>query len=198
MAYHAVKSVKRQESINPLFKDRAPGLTDPGYNSLLVISHGTSILLLIVYMAYLIFQLRTHAALFQPKRGIQNRGDSDAQGDREEEGEDPKMNIVSVCLMWVPFGLLYRGGMNGWRILNLVLTVQASGCHGFHFLLHWLACVICALGILVNTFGDHSVFLISHWLHWGDGSEIFNSKAFHWPHSYSICGTLMHQCVNFL
>ena len=92
-----MKSVERQESINPLFKDRVPGPTDPGYNGLLVISRGTSILLLVVYVAYLIFQLKTHAALFEPKHGPRNRGNCDAQEDQgEEEEEDPKMNLVSA------------------------------------------------------------------------------------------------------
>ena len=98
-----MKSVERQESINPLFKDRVPGPTDPGYNGLLVISRGTSILLLVVYVAYLFFQLKTHAALFEPKRGTRNRGDSNAREDQgegqgEEEEEAPKMNLVSAGL----------------------------------------------------------------------------------------------------
>src|ERR1700753_914835 len=36
-------------------------------SGLLIISRGTAILLLFVYIAYLIFQLKTHAYLFQPE-----------------------------------------------------------------------------------------------------------------------------------
>jgi Ca2+:H+ antiporter len=52
---------------------------------LLIISRGTAILLLGVYAAYLVFQLKTHAHLFQ----------ADAVG--EEEEEPVKMNVPSAA-----------------------------------------------------------------------------------------------------
>jgi len=51
---------------------------------LLFISRGTSILLLVVYALYLIFQLRTHAFLFEAER------------DEEEEVEEAKMSPVAA------------------------------------------------------------------------------------------------------
>jgi len=51
---------------------------------LLIISRGTAVLLLIVYVAYLFFQLKTHNDLFK------------MPVDDEEGEEEPKMNIVSA------------------------------------------------------------------------------------------------------
>ncbi|KAF9513015.1 hypothetical protein BS47DRAFT_1344722 [Hydnum rufescens UP504] len=47
-------------------------------SGLLVISRGTSILLLTVYVGCLVFQLKTHACLFQapPSLGEQEEGES--------------------------------------------------------------------------------------------------------------------------
>ncbi|KAF8205631.1 Sodium/calcium exchanger protein-domain-containing protein [Mycena galopus ATCC 62051] len=50
-------------------------------NGLLVISRGTALLLLGVYVAYLCFQLKTHAYLFEAE---------------EQEAEAPKMSVVSA------------------------------------------------------------------------------------------------------
>lgn len=50
---------------------------------LLFISRGTAILLLFVYAAYLVFQLKTHAYLFQP-------------GEGQEEEEELEMSTLSA------------------------------------------------------------------------------------------------------
>lgn len=61
-----------------------PPLPDDGTRSgLLLISHGTSIILLLVYVAYLWFQLKTHAYLFN------------APGE-EDEAEESKMNLPAA------------------------------------------------------------------------------------------------------
>jgi len=56
-------------------------LLDAGEEGLLVISRGTALLLLCVYVAYLCFQLKTHAYLFEGE---------------EQEPEEPKMSAVSA------------------------------------------------------------------------------------------------------
>ncbi|KAI1794683.1 calcium/proton exchanger [Ganoderma leucocontextum] len=56
------------------------------YEGLKIISRGTAILLLLVYIAYLVFQLKTHAYLFAPES---------AHGEEEEE-EEPKMNALAA------------------------------------------------------------------------------------------------------
>jgi len=50
-------------------------------HNILVLSHGTAIILLILYVLYLFFQLRTHARLF----------DTENQLEDGEEGEEPSM-----------------------------------------------------------------------------------------------------------
>ncbi|KAL5532807.1 hypothetical protein ACEPAF_4581 [Sanghuangporus sanghuang] len=56
---------------------------DPSRKGLLAISRGTAILLLIVYVGYLIFQLKTHAHYFETEC--------------EEETETPRMSVVASC-----------------------------------------------------------------------------------------------------
>ncbi|PIL24303.1 transporter [Ganoderma sinense ZZ0214-1] len=55
------------------------------YEGLKIISRGTAILLLLVYIAYLGFQLRTHAYLYVPQAH-----------EGEEEEEEPEMNTVAA------------------------------------------------------------------------------------------------------
>lgn len=71
-AYHSAKSHTGDGSdLENIYAD-----------GLKIISRGTAILLLMVYIAYLYFQLRSHAYLFQ--------------ADEEEEHEEPEMNTVSA------------------------------------------------------------------------------------------------------
>lgn len=52
-------------------------------SGLLIISRGTAIVLLLVYVAYLVFQLKTHAYLFQAPEG-------------EEEEEELEMSPIAA------------------------------------------------------------------------------------------------------
>ena len=52
-------------------------------SGLLIISRGTAIVLLLIYVAYLVFQLKTHAYLFQAAEG-------------EEEQEELEMTPVAA------------------------------------------------------------------------------------------------------
>ena len=66
---------------------------------LLFISRGTSILLLGVYVAYLIFQLKTHASLFNPVRKRRfSTVSTDEYSQEVEEEETPRMSVVSAGL----------------------------------------------------------------------------------------------------
>ncbi|CAE6389854.1 unnamed protein product [Rhizoctonia solani] len=84
-AYHS----SQQHPSNPPFPNAvsalmdtdAPGGNERSHNGLLLISRGTAIVLLIVYVSYLFFQLKTHADLF-------------ASPD-EEEPEEPSMSVIS-------------------------------------------------------------------------------------------------------
>ncbi|EIM89813.1 Calcium/proton exchanger [Stereum hirsutum FP-91666 SS1] len=81
-----------------------------GQKGLLTISRGTALLLLATYVAYLVFQLKTHHRLFQPQvkkapaaptdeengtlspAGVQAQAEDEA----EEEEEIPKMSVVAA------------------------------------------------------------------------------------------------------
>ena len=75
-------------------------LDENGQRGLLIISRGTAILLLGVYIAYLIFQLKTHASLFMPtkKRRATLPGDEAATVVEEEDVETAKMSVVAAGL----------------------------------------------------------------------------------------------------
>jgi len=57
---------------------------------LLTISRGTAVLLLAVYIAYLIFQLKTHTYLFDKDPGHVR----DEESDRDVEEDNLRMNVV--------------------------------------------------------------------------------------------------------
>ncbi|KAJ3877111.1 Sodium/calcium exchanger protein-domain-containing protein [Lentinula edodes] len=83
-AYNSVKPPVETLLTNPLNVN--PGVIDPErWSGLLIISRGTAVLLLGVYVAYLYFQLKSHAYLFQ----------ADTENQEEEE---PRMNIVAASI----------------------------------------------------------------------------------------------------
>jgi Ca2+/H+ antiporter len=65
-----------------------------------LISHGTAILLLGVYVGYLVFQLRTHPHLFVSKR---KETDAHAGEHIELEEEPPRMGAVAGGVGYVLF-----------------------------------------------------------------------------------------------
>jgi Ca2+:H+ antiporter len=75
-------------------------LDETGQRGLLIISRGTAILLLGVYIAYLIFQLKTHASLFVPLKRRQTAPDEETPGRVVEEVADdaeiPHMSVVAA------------------------------------------------------------------------------------------------------
>lgn len=52
-------------------------------DNILILSHGTAVILLLLYVLYLVFQLRTHSQLF------------DAEGEAEEDGEQEEGRVLS-------------------------------------------------------------------------------------------------------
>jgi len=87
-AYHASKNFEAEPFNNgtiPIYKGGPPNPDDGSLQGLLTISRGTAILLLLIYIAYLFFQLKTHADFFV------------APGEAEE-AEEPQMNAVSAGL----------------------------------------------------------------------------------------------------
>lgn len=93
-AYHASQleehwhRVHNDTLVHQLRGDDLPGFDNIGISGLLTISRGTSILLLFIYLAYLYFQLKSHAHLFET-----------SPPDTEEEG--PKMSMISAAAWYV-------------------------------------------------------------------------------------------------
>lgn len=99
-AYHSAKHTTPsggQDLIATVSVDPSVGvLHENSRDGLLVISRGTAVLLLVVYIGYLIFQLKTHAEIFAE---IPRRGHLEESVQEVEEGEDdPSMNVVAAVL----------------------------------------------------------------------------------------------------
>lgn len=103
-AYHASKHINsptKGGSLATMNSHNAvlyPDLDEDGQRGLKYISRGTAILLLGVYVAYLFFQLKTHASLFNPVRKQRREPcepDEAAQVVEEEEEETPRMSIAA-------------------------------------------------------------------------------------------------------
>lgn len=99
-AYHAAKHIAPPANGGLLAAMSGPRLSDldeHGQRGLLIISRGTAILLLGVYIAYLIFQLKTHASLFIPKKRRPTlSGDESGSVVEEEDSEPAKMSVVAA------------------------------------------------------------------------------------------------------
>ena len=101
-AYHAAKHIVPPAKGGLLAAMSGPLLADldeNGQRGLLIISRGTALLLLGVYIAYLIFQLKTHASLFIPKKRKRTLSDDEAATVVEEEDvETAKMSVAAAGL----------------------------------------------------------------------------------------------------
>jgi Ca2+:H+ antiporter len=65
---------------------------DSAQKNILILSHGTSIILLIIYVMYLWFQLRSHSDLFEETNGSDTEnGPADAEAEQEEEEEEERI-----------------------------------------------------------------------------------------------------------
>ena len=71
-------------------------------NNILVLSHGTAIILLVLYVMYLVFQLYTHTFLFdEPKKSDADEEDGGAQAEEEEEQHILNPYAAGVALILV-------------------------------------------------------------------------------------------------
>ncbi|QRV72461.1 Sodium/calcium exchanger protein [Ceratobasidium sp. AG-Ba] len=80
---HPSKPISPKEAFTALMETDAPSGNENSREGLLFISRGTAIILLVVYVCYLIFQLKTHNDLF-------------ASAATEEEEEEAEMSVVSA------------------------------------------------------------------------------------------------------
>jgi calcium/proton exchanger len=70
-------------------------------DNILILSHGTSIILLIIYVMYLYFQLRSHADLFEESNDAEN-----AEGGEGEEEEERLLNPVAATVALIVVTIL--------------------------------------------------------------------------------------------
>lgn len=74
---------------------------EKGKDKILVLSHGTAIVMLILYVMYLVFQLRTHSNLFVDKTLSNDIGEEAAQGAESPEAtEDTEEESGQVLGPW--------------------------------------------------------------------------------------------------
>ncbi|KAI4135993.1 MAG: hypothetical protein LQ347_000170 [Umbilicaria vellea] len=74
-------------------------------DNILVLSHGTAIILLIIYVLYLIFQLRTHNDLFEEESGATpddngNNDDGNNDGNNDENDDGSKEEKAPILTPW--------------------------------------------------------------------------------------------------
>ena len=99
--YHATKHIIQVPPgggfVATLLDQSIIDLDANGRRGLLIISRGTAVLLLGVYVAYLFFQLKTHWELFLPLRKRLPDGSGAEEGTViEEEEENPEMSVVAA------------------------------------------------------------------------------------------------------
>jgi Ca2+:H+ antiporter len=96
-AYHATKHIT-PNFVAAMRDGSISDLDEKGQRGLLIISRGTAVLLLGVYVAYLIFQLKTHASLFVPKhrRSRDDEAVETLETTDTEDVETPQMSVVAA------------------------------------------------------------------------------------------------------
>lgn len=72
-------------------------------NNILILSHGTAVILLLLYVLYLFFQLRTHARLFDAEGEGEQDGEHGQQG---EQGEQEEGTVLSPAAAGVALVLV--------------------------------------------------------------------------------------------
>ncbi len=101
-AYHASKHIippVKGGSVATMNVVLHPDLDEDSQRGLAYISRGTAILLLGVYVAYLFFQLKTHASLYSPQGKSRPCGQDvpdEAAQEVEEEEETPRMSRAAA------------------------------------------------------------------------------------------------------
>ncbi|CAD6569592.1 MAG: hypothetical protein TREMPRED_005322 [Tremellales sp. Tagirdzhanova-0007] len=148
-AYHASEIENRSLSILP--EDGAPDPVDNSLRGLLVLSRGTSIILFLTYVGYLVFQLRTHAQMFE--------GEEDA----EQETEDMDQYSAGAWL-WEALTRRRKNGTSqrGERAANFgsdsrfigLILLPLVGNAAEHVTSVWMACkgkLDLTLGVAVGS-----------------------------------------------
>jgi len=76
---------------------------DRATDNILTLSHGTAIILLILYVLYLFFQLKSHASLFDEEQVDEDEGEAEGEGKKEGSTLSPiaagiALVVITVCV----------------------------------------------------------------------------------------------------
>ena len=74
-------------------------------NDILVLSRGTSIVLLILYALYLYFQFQTHSRLFEPTKAKTDPGHVDVRRDTQEDVVSPQAAVTALLATTVAIAI---------------------------------------------------------------------------------------------
>ncbi|WEW58368.1 Vacuolar calcium ion transporter [Emydomyces testavorans] len=83
-----------------LYAVLAKSKSDP-LDNILILSHGTAIILLIVYVMYLYFQLKSHSDLFDSRSGAALESQDDLEGNSQDEERILNPWAASIALLLV-------------------------------------------------------------------------------------------------
>jgi len=92
-------------------------------SGLLFISRGAAILLLFVYVVYLVFQLKTHAYLFDPNH---NREERDPESRREEESEVQEQEALEMSTLAAGVALVFATVVTSFAADYLVASIEET------------------------------------------------------------------------
>jgi len=112
--YHSQFTIHKPFSYgNGLIEAGTGSSPEIAQDGLKVISHGTAILLLVVYVAYLIFELKTHAYVFKSANSV-------------TENEVPKMSAVSAAVGLVAVTVMTSFSAD-WLVSSIEETADKYG-----------------------------------------------------------------------
>ncbi|WWC61087.1 calcium/proton exchanger [Kwoniella dejecticola CBS 10117] len=133
-ANHASSTEEAQNLVKTLIEDGAPDPADSSLRGLLILSRGTSIILLLTYLGYLYFQLRTHAQLFEAEEA-ENEESEVASMDQWSAGAW----LIIITVVTAFCADILRGLADCRRFIGLIL-LPLVGNAAEHVTSVWMAC----------------------------------------------------------
>jgi Ca2+:H+ antiporter len=96
------------------------------HKSVLILSRGTAVILLLLYCLYLFFQLRTHKNLFNPEEP-ESAGEDDTEEEEVEQSSMTAWSAAAILIATTSHLLLNMSAIHSWSIIPF------SSCHLTHF-----------------------------------------------------------------
>ncbi|KAK8869789.1 calcium/proton exchanger [Kwoniella newhampshirensis] len=123
-------------TLKSLLEDGAPDPADSSLRGLLVLSRGTSIILLLTYLGYLYFQLRTHAQLFEAE---QVEGEEEEVAAMDQWSAGAWLVIITVLTSFCADILVGSIDETAQQFIGLIL-LPLVGNAAEHVTSVWMAC----------------------------------------------------------